>query len=141
MSGPNRSCVNCHFFVRETRDPGDGRALNFVVPVDAREFARTNDFSWHESHWSLACDFGVWDQGCGFDVQHAYEVVVKTERGDDCFFWPCHSGMLLPAARTLQEREAAGRAANRDRRLTVIGLWIAAVALVANLAITIGELL
>ena len=40
--------------------------------------------------------------------------------------------MLLPAAKVLQEREYNNRKSARDRRITKIGLWIAAIALIVN---------
>jgi hypothetical protein len=43
--------------------------------------------------------------------------------------------MMLPAARELQRREAAAAEARTDRLLTIIGLWIAAAALVATVVL------
>jgi len=47
--------------------------------------------------------------------------------------------MLFPAAKVLQQREAAAREAHQDRRLTIVGLWIAAVALAANVFLKLFE--
>ena len=86
------------------------------------------------------CNFMVWDQGVHFDIGWRYEVIVETERSDSCFFFPWRQGMLLPAARLLQEREATNREANRDRLLTRWGLWIAAIALVVNALLQVPSL-
>src|SRR5207244_9177831 len=48
-------------------------------------------------------------------------------------------GMMIPAAKALQEREAQARDASRDRRLTIAGLWIAALALLANVGLKLVE--
>ena len=47
--------------------------------------------------------------------------------------------MLLPAAVSLQAREAGDRAAGRDRRLTVYGLFVAAAALVADVWLKLAK--
>jgi hypothetical protein len=78
------------------------------------------------------CHFGVWDEGYNFDTATRRAVIVDAQRRGFCFYWPYRSGMLFPAAKVLQEREARDRDAARDRRLTIWGLWIAALALVAN---------
>ncbi len=46
---------------------------------------------------------------------------------------------MIPAAKALQEREAQARDASRDRRLTIAGLWIAALALLANVGLKLAE--
>jgi hypothetical protein len=137
MSEAKQRCVDCHFFVWSTRDPGDGRELVSEVGAERRELARKDDFSWQRPDMALECHFGVWDQGFQLSRDYLHEVLVKTDRTDNCFYWKWRPNMLLPAARILQEREAANREASRDRRNTVIGLWIAAIALVANLVVTL----
>lgn len=136
MGSPRRACVDCHFFVQEYRDEGSGQPHCTGIEQEHRELARRNDYSWHK--WgSLRCHFLVWDEGYQFDPDRRHEVIVKSERAGFCFFWPWRPGMLFPAARVLQEREALAREATRDRRLTQIGLFIAAAALIANLVVTL----
>lgn len=45
--------------------------------------------------------------------------------------------MFIPAAMTLQKREAENQDASQDRRFTVIGLWIAAIALGADVLLNL----
>jgi hypothetical protein len=135
---PKQACVECHFFVKETRTE-DGRVLKFVVSPNERELCRSGDYSWQMDHYSIACEFGVWDQGVGFGQSTKDELVVKTNRRDFCFFWQHHPGMLLPAAKVLQQRESENRKASHDRRLTILGLWIAAFALLADVAMRFFE--
>jgi hypothetical protein len=51
-----------------------------------------------------------------------------------------HPGLLFPAAEELQRRESAAAEARKERRLTVIGLWIAAAALLVGAIIDVIEL-
>lgn len=131
MGKHRQACVDCHFFVSQFRDRSDTPLTN-VVSEKNRELSRRDDFGWCSDHDSLMCHFMVWDQGVHFDLARRHEIIVETERTDSCFFFPWRHGMLLPAARLLQERESANREANRDRRLTRQGLWIAAIALVVS---------
>lgn len=138
LSKPVQACVNCHFLVKEARglapDP-----ITLEVRTSEREQTRIGDYSWTAEHYALACHFVVWDEGHNFDRQHRHEVLVATDRRNFCFWWRHRPGMLIPAAKILQEREANTREASRDRRLTLYGLWIAAVALVANVWLTVAE--
>lgn len=130
MGKPRQACVDCHFFVSQYRDASGVHPS--VVSEENRDLSRRNDFSWCDAYRSLVCNFMVWDQGVHFDLERRHEVIVGTERTDSCFFFPWRHGMLLPAARRLQAREANYREANRDRKLTMLGLWIAAIALVVG---------
>jgi len=108
----------------------------FVVTEAERRACRNHDLSWHDevkAPVALACYMGVWDQGVGeFDIGKRYELLVETERRGFCFFWRHRPGMLLGAAKELQAREMAAGEARKDRRLTLVGLWIAALALLAD---------
>jgi len=128
---PQQTCVGCHFFVKHDRD--GNRTLTFDVNIEEREQSKKGDFSWMKKYDSLACEFGVWDEGYKLDKTKWEEILLKTNRHNYCFYWPYRFGMMLPAAKILQEIEAKDRDATRDRRLTIVGLWIAALALVVNL--------
>jgi hypothetical protein len=130
---PKQACVGCHFFIKQTP------AFTFAVEPSERELCRSEDYSWQKGHYNIACEFGVWDEGVGFGQSTKHELVVETNRRDFCFFRKHQPGMNLPAAKVLQERESEDRRASRDRRLTIIGLWIAACALLANVALTIAK--
>jgi len=132
-----QTCVECHFFVKEARGLPAGP---IVLPVseEERAKARANDFAWVKPHYTLSCHFTVWDEGFDLPPDRRHEVIAATDRRDQCFFWKYRPSMLLPAAKVLQEREARDHEAQRDRRLTIWGLWIAAVALVAQLGVQLA---
>lgn len=135
---PKQACVNCHFFVKEARGLRNGPVTLEVTETD-RELCRAGDYSWHKDHYAIACHFAVWDEGHNFDMSRRHEVVVETDRQNFCFFWKHRPGMLLPAARVLQEREAQARDASRDRRLTIVGLFIAAIALLVDVLLRTAQ--
>lgn len=138
MSNPAEACVSCHFFTKEYRGDGN-RPMISDVAKEIRDRARGGDYGWIEDHYTLSCSFGVWDEGYNFAPAKRHEVLVKTNRSGFCFFWPHRPGMLLPAARILQERSAALRETWRDRRYAIIGLWIAGIALLAEVGLKVAE--
>ncbi|MBU2602352.1 MAG: hypothetical protein KKA32_09315 [Actinobacteria bacterium] len=133
-----QACVHCHFFVKTTRFP---QANPFVQLVSKSERAksRTGEFDWVGPETALSCHLGVWDEGHNFEPSQRSLAIVDAERRDFCFFWRVRPGMFLPAAKALQKREAQLREAKRDRWLTLVGLWIAAIALVINVLLTIAN--
>jgi hypothetical protein len=138
-----QACVDCHFFTKSYRDGSP--PLVVVVNEKERASTREGEFSWHDENKApvaLACGMEVWDQGAsGFPHEARYELLVKTERKNFCFFWRHHPGMLLSAARELQRREMAAAEAQKGQRLTVYGLWIAALALAASVVLEVISLL
>jgi len=132
-----QTCVQCHFLTKEARGTPDG-PHTLEVREDERAKARSGDYSWHHDHYALTCDFSVWDEGHSFAVSRKHEILTQVDRRDTCFFWKHHPAMLLPAARLLQEREAKAREARTDRRLTICGLWIAALALLVQVCLQIA---
>jgi hypothetical protein len=126
-----KACINCHFLVKIYE------GHSFEIRPQEREAVRRQDYSAFE-HYALACHFGVWDEGFNFDKEYRQKIIVETDRRDYCFFWKHRPGMLLPAAEALQKREADNREASRDRRLTLFGLWIAAIALVLDFIADMG---
>ena len=125
-------CVDCHFFVAEERHKGTDDTFVFDVKESERDSVRNNDFSWLHAPTKLACSFGVWDEGFELQRKNRHKEICLTDRKDFCFWWKYRKGMLLPAAKVLQEREYNNRKSARDRRITKIGLWIAAIALIVN---------
>jgi hypothetical protein len=113
--------------------------MTFEVRSEERAKARSGDYSWLLDHYALACHFGVWDEGHNFDKTARHAVIARTDRHRFCFFWSHRPGMLLPAAEVLQKREAEQQEARHDRKLTIIGLWIAAMALVVNLLVELAD--
>lgn len=128
-----QACINCHFFIQNIeRHP-------LEISHEQREAILREDYSQLDQS-SLACHFGVWDEGYIADRERRYEVIVQTDRMNYCFFWSFRPGMLLPAAKILQEREASDRETSKDRRYTIIGLWIAAIALGINVLIEVAKI-
>ncbi len=123
------NCANCHFFIRDTM----GHKL--LINDEKRKLACEDDFSWVKSLESLSCYFGVWDEGYT-KIERDKEIVQKT-RKDFCFYWRYRPGMLLNAAETLQERESQKRETRKERILTILGLWIAALALLGNIIVNL----
>ncbi len=134
-----QTCVDCHFFVEEARSLPSPNPITVDVTSEERALAAKGDFSWVREIWTLMCHFKVWDEDYDFDLKARQRVIVDTNRRDFCFFWPHRPGMLIPAARALQEREAQAREASRDRRLTIWGLWIAVAALLVDVWLRVVE--
>jgi len=137
-------CINCHFLRLKYRVPRQDRIQERPVTHKERELICKEDYSWLRTliDPSLGCHFRVWDDKHSHDLgEYRHEVIVKTKRKNTCFFWKYHPGMLFQAAKTLQKREADYREASRDRKLTIIGLFIAVIALVVNSCISLIDLL
>lgn len=129
---PTKTCINCHFFVKEHRTTTPAGIL--AVDQAERTRARDGDFDW-AGPYTLCCSFGVWDEGAKSPDFSREREILSQNRADFCFFWKRRPGMLLPAAKILQERESIAIAARLDRRLTIIGLWIAALALTVDVTL------
>ena len=139
---PKQSCVNCHFFAK--RIPATGGTSIYHPTPPERESARNGNYGWvrprEDYPQVLCCQKGVWDEGYHFDKDRRHEEIVARDRKDFCFFLKYHEGMLFPAGQELERRQRELREASRDRRLTIWGLFIAAIALVANLIVSIVQL-
>ena len=131
-------CVDCHFFVGSMPTPS-GEPHSYEISASDRKWARDNNFVWSPPMSKLGCSFLVWDERYDLPREDRFEQIVLVNRRNFCFWWRYHPGMLLPAAKLLQEREAKDRTSNRDRRLTLAGLWIASLALLANVWLTVAK--
>lgn len=131
-------CADCHFFFKEARDLPTGRSPREITEEE-RKKAHAGDYSWHKEYYALSCKFGVWDEGHNFDHSKKHALLTQTDRRRFCFFWKHRPGMLLPAAEILQQREAKAYEARVDRKLTICGLWIAAISLLVNTFLRISE--
>ena len=125
-----QACVDCHFLMKQSNP------AKFHVSVQDRTSLRQGEYSW-AANWSLGCYMGVWDEGYGSPESSRLQTIVETERRGFCFFWQFRPGMFFPAGEVLQKRESESAEAKRDRRLTIIGLWIAALALVAEFILSL----
>ena len=131
-------CADCHFFIEELPTPS-GEPWTCEINTSARKEVREDEFSWMSGQSRLACSFGVWDERFDLARKDRHKLIVQTDRRNFCFWWRYHPGMLIPAAKILQEREAKQRESNRSRRLTTWGLWIASLALLANIWLTVAK--
>ena len=114
----------------------------FSLTSEERQSARARDYDWLHDIYSLGCHFGVWDEGLTpSSRENRQAILLDTDRRDFCFFWPYQPGMMFPAAKILQKREAENRDAARDRKYTIIGLWIAVVALVVSTLLELVNLI
>ena len=114
------------------RHPTDNSDFKFCVNNENRKKIKNRDISWVPEHKTLCCYFGVWDEGIGRIRDSYYEILVQTNRNNQCFFRKYQEGMLIPAAERLQKQETENRQAKIDRRLTIIGLWVAAFGILAS---------
>ncbi|OHB40154.1 MAG: hypothetical protein A2069_05715 [Planctomycetes bacterium GWB2_41_19] len=142
---PKQSCVDCHFLVKKIKNP---EIKSFEITESERDKASQGNYSWvvygqlPPSSVRLACSFGVWDEMYDYNndvLKERRHLIVEKNRWDFCFWWKYHPNMRPEAAEILQEREAKNRDSTRDRRLTLIGLWIAAIALVINVWLTLAQ--
>ena len=138
---PKASCAECHFLtkiplpvLREDDGTSSIDDSDRTLNVQERERLRKRDLDWLGRLETLGCHFGVWGEG-----PVTLEELAETDRTDFCFFWKHRPGMLFPAAEILQKREADNREAARDRRLTIIGLWVAVFALLAQIVLTLAS--
>ena len=134
---PRQVCADCHFFVKEARGVAP-TPVTLEISAQNRALSKAGDNSWHADHYALLCVHTVWDEGHNFLPETKHAVVTSVDRRGQCFFWKHRPGMLIPAAKVLQEREAHEQEASTDRRLTVVGLWIAVLALVVQVVLQVA---
>ena len=134
------SCIKCHFFIKTRYSPNSNNEHVLYISEKERNSIQSNEFSWKKDDSSLSCYFGVWDEGVGLH-DDLYGLLIKTDRRNYCFYREYKPGMLLPAAKILQEREDEYRKTNKNRKLTMIGLWIAGIGLLINAVLGIINLI
>lgn len=132
-------CINCHFLVDiyQTFDPDIGGHIgySFIPDEDREKWKQEKQIP--KKDFPLKCHFDVWDylRSSNMDSKE----ILKKDRKGFCFFWPYHKGMTFEAGAILQKRAAENEAANRDRKLTIWGLWIAALSLVISVCFKIWK--
>ena len=137
MGEPRQACVDCHFLVEERRF---NEKYTFILTEEQRARIRARDPEWHGEQATWQCDFLVLEES-RIKADDRYSVTLEAERQGACFFWPYDSGMLLPAARVLQERQMARKEADRGLRLTRRSLYVAVAALVVSAALTLLDII
>jgi len=122
-----QTCAECHFLTA------------YIPRFDPRRHAEQTPGQRQELMNGIvgknrhpACYFGVWNSAKKALTTSLPELITQVERKDFCFFWPYRPGMLFEAAEILQKREVERAESAKDRRHTIWGLWIAAVALAVN---------
>jgi hypothetical protein len=133
MPQVRKCCADCHFFAKEW--PGQGP---FQISAEQRDQAKAYDFSWRQSVFALVCYRQVWDEGYSLGGASLGAVIADTERRRCRFYLDYQPGMLFPAARTLQEQEAACRQTRRDRTVSICGLAVALLSLAINVWLTVA---
>ena len=130
-------CTNCHFFGKGHSEKSADEGVNLFVSNDEREMASSGKKEFTKPYYSVRCLMGVWDERFnekGEDLNHLVAII---NRNDKCFFFPYDEGMMLEAAKELQKRKQEYSQLRRSNMYTRIGLFIAAFALVANVAINL----
>ena len=117
-------CKNCHFLAKVQIWP-NGEERSF--PWDEKE--RSN-FRLSHRELGAECYKGVWSTRIHPNLE--LKDILSKRRKDDCFFIETHEGMSFQAASELHRIRNDNRQLKRSYRYTQIGLWIAALALFAN---------
>jgi hypothetical protein len=116
-----KTCINCHFIHRQFRDE-TGREHKMEIPLKNRSLSRNKDFSWQRDSESLGCYKGVWDEGHNFPQNLKYELIVKTKRGNKCYFWPFQAGTFLNTADDLYNKNQEAKSTTKNYRIAIYGL-------------------
>ncbi len=125
-------CCHCHFLAKEYREENTGRVLAFSLNKQEREKAALATQEMVDTHYSLNCHMGVWDEGVSCSTEERNSIINLVPRASGCFFFPYHPAMLFDAARELQKRADENRQLKRSNFYTRIGLWVAAGALAVS---------
>ena len=83
---------------------------------------------------------GVWDEGVTPGTDHRTKTISQISRTGKCFFFPYQEGMLFQAAGILQKREQENNSLRKSNWYTIIGLFLATIALIVNVFIGIIRL-
>jgi hypothetical protein len=126
LKHPEQACINCHFLQEQlTYESVD-------TDSDDRIQLIKGTFRKYESDDYFFCHFLVWSEGYESQRIEHIKNLIETDRRGFCFFWPYHPGMMMPAAETLQKRAVESAETEKNRRLTRRSIWIAGIALAAN---------
>ena len=126
-----KNCLNCHFFCKESNGSESGHSADSLTSEERKAF-ESDPIGFDRGWYSLKCYMGVWDEGVS-PVSSLEDVILfSQDRGNGCFFIPYRQSMLLPAAVELQKRAETNRQLKTSHKLTVIGLWLAAIGLILN---------
>ncbi|MFT6098373.1 MAG: hypothetical protein ACJAYF_000909 [Arenicella sp.] len=130
----NQRCRNCHFLAKTTRiDNGDEFTNSWGAKE--RESLELKDF------YSPNCARGVWDAGVDPSINSRLKEVVDKDRAEACFFIETQDAMLFSAASELQKQRQENAQLRKGYRYTQVGLWLAAIGLIAGVVVDIVQML
>ena len=89
-------CKNCHFLVKEHRDPTGG-IYRFSWNKRERSDLRVDE------QYAANCFQGIWDTGVDPSLNKRLPEILNKQRRDDCFFIAPQEGMLFDAALELHK--------------------------------------
>ena len=122
----DRCCRNCHFFTKRVLTPfGEETQSLSTEERNTLDLSRSGGLNPH-----FQCAQGIWCYARG--TEERFGEYVDRPRGESCFYTRVKPGMSVDAAKMLQDRDTAIGELKRSYRLTQIGLWIAAAALVVS---------
>jgi len=125
-------CRNCHFLTKEFRISGEVYK-NGLSASDRKMLVTNPDDITEDGADTLNCHFGIWDEGIiGKKERHKY---VNEILRNNCFYFEHHPGMLFKGAEELQKRAQEAKELKKSNLYTRIGLWVAAIAAIANAVI------
>jgi hypothetical protein len=119
-------CLKCHFLTKQFRDEGGSVYAFSWTQADRKTRAV-------DKHYSPNCHLGVWDAGIDPSITSRLGAILTQNRRHFCFFIEVHEGMSFQSAKELQHRREENAQLKRTNRYAVVGLWIAALALLASL--------
>ena len=123
-------CKNCHFLTKTHIDHGGG-THRFSWTKEERDNCHLPD------HYSAECVKGIWSTRIDPGLKKSLNRILLENRRDDCFYVETHDGMSFEAASELHRLRNDNRQLKRSYRYTQIGLWIAALSLLANFVMAI----
>src|SRR6056297_384987 len=127
-----RNCLNCHFLSKEHREETSGGVYRFSLKRGERKNLEEDPLSFERGFYSFRCHMGVWDEAVSRVAEVEEAILFSQGRGESCFFIPYKESMLFPAAIELQKRNQENKNLKKSYKLTIIGLWLAAIGLLLN---------
>lgn len=142
------NCLNCQFFVSTKFMSAGASQFTDAVSSSLRknilekkvypEKLGAPNRTYSEA---LSCYKGVWNSGLpnfGSLSQIEKFEMINANRKWTCFFLPYDiKGMMMEAAKELEERNAKARSASKDRKRALYGLWVAIAGLFINTSVTL----
>ena len=137
ITGSKHCCLNCHFFSC-AYVTGGGREIIKPWSQENRDDRHLIDFSFE---FDDICAKGVWNTAFDHDLKPHVETIIKDDRKDECFFIEYREWMTIKTASELQRIRNENRHLKRSYLYTLIGLWLAGLAIAANVIVEIVKYL